>query len=254
VRIGGSVSRAFRTPDFNELYSDGPHLAANSYDVGDPELRAETGIGADVFVRLTRPSLRGEIAAFYNSLQDYISPASRGRVERGTQGTVPRLQFTNTNAVLRGVEGTLEWSISASLIAELTASHVAARFTEARDSIPVFDGVDTTFIAASRYPPLIPPFHGSVSLRFERPRFFVGGQLAFADAQTRIGDFETRTAGYGVVGLTAGVRLIAGSQLHALTLRVENVTDRVYRNHLSRVKEIAPEAGRSASLLYRLSF
>src|SRR5918992_2752859 len=141
VRIGASVSRAFRTPDFNELYSDGPHLAANSYDVGDPELRAETGIGTDVFVRLTRPSLRGEIAAFYNSLDDYISPASRGRVERGTQGTVPRLQFTNADAVLRGVEGTLEWSMSSSLIAEVTASHVAARFTEARDSIPVFDGV-----------------------------------------------------------------------------------------------------------------
>jgi iron complex outermembrane recepter protein len=50
------------------------------------------------------------------------------------------------------------------------------------------------------------------------------------------------------------VRLLTGAQLHAFTLRVENITDRVYRNHLSRVKEIAPEAGRSVSLLYRLSF
>lgn len=254
VRLGASASRAFRTPDFNELYSDGPHLAANSYDVGDPELRPETGLGADVFLRITGESLRGEIAGFHNSLKDYIAPASRGRVERGTQGTVPRLQFTNTDAVLSGVEGDVEWTVTRSFVAELTVSHVTAHFTESRDSIPVFDGSDTTFVAASRFPPLIPPLHGSLSLRFERPRFFVGGHVAFADAQRRLGDFETPTAGYAVGGVSAGVRLITGAQLHALTLRVENVTDRVYRNHLSRVKEIAPEAGRSVSLLYRLSF
>jgi iron complex outermembrane receptor protein len=207
-----------------------------------------------VFVRVTGESIRGEIAGFYNALQDYIAPASRGRVERGTQGTVPRLQFTNTDAVLSGIEGNVEWSITRSFVSEVTVSHVAARFTESRDSIPVFDGVDTTFVPASRHPPLIPPLHGSVSLRFERPRFFVGGHVAFADAQRRIGDFETPTPGYAVGGVSAGVRLITGSQLHALTLRVENITDRVYRNHLSRVKEIAPEAGRSVSLLYRLSF
>jgi iron complex outermembrane receptor protein len=175
-------------------------------------------------------------------------------VERGTQGTVPRLQFTNTDAQLRGIEGELEWTFASSVVASVTLSHVAAKFTEARDSIPIFDGADTSFIAASRYPPLIPPLHGSASLRYERPRFFTGAQVTFADAQRRVGDFETPTAGYGVIGVNAGVRFVTGPQLHSLTLRVENVTDRVYRNHLSRVKEIAPEAGRSASLLYRLSF
>jgi iron complex outermembrane receptor protein len=254
VRVGGSVSRAFRTPNFNELYSNGPHLAANSYEVGDPELRAETGIGADVFLRVSRERVRGEIAIFHNTLDDYIAPASRGRVERGTQGTVPRLQFTNTDAHLRGVEGEVEWSITRSLAAAVTVSHVLARFTESRDSIPVFDGTDTSFVAASRYPPLIPPLHGSASLRYERPPFFVGTHLGFAAEQTRIGDFETPTPGYAIGGVDAGVRLVSGAWLHSLTLRVENVTDRVYRNHLSRVKEIAPEAGRSVSLLYRLSF
>ncbi|MGQ0712187.1 MAG: TonB-dependent receptor [Gemmatimonadaceae bacterium] len=254
VRIGGSVSRAFRTPDFNELYSNGPHLAANSFDVGDPELLAEIGIGAEGFVRVTRGDFRGEIAGFHNTMKNFIAPASRGRVERGTQGTVPRLQFTNTDAVLSGLEAEAEWSITPSVVAAATVSHVLGRFTEARDSIPVFNGTDTSFVAASGYPPLIPPLHGSASLRYERPRHFLGAHLAVAAAQRRIGDFETPTPGYAVVGLNAGMRIVGGSRLHSLTLRVDNVTDRVYRNHLSRVKEIAPEAGRSASLLYRLSF
>jgi iron complex outermembrane receptor protein len=38
VQFGASAARAYRTPDFNELYSDGPHLAAYTYDVGNPRL------------------------------------------------------------------------------------------------------------------------------------------------------------------------------------------------------------------------
>lgn len=254
LRLGASISRAFRTPNFNELYSNGPHLAANSFEVGDPELRAETGHGAEVFVRLAAPRVRAEFAAFYNAMDDYIAPASRGRVERGTQGSVPRLQFTNTDALLRGAEGTIEWSVARSVIAGVTLSHVEARFTERRDSIPIFSGTDTTFVAASRYPPLIPPLHGVMSLRHETPRYFASADLAFAGAQQRLGDFETATAGYAVLGVDAGVRFVAGPRLHHLTIRADNITNRVYRNHLSRIKEIAPEAGRSVSLLYRISF
>jgi hypothetical protein len=35
---------------------------------------------------------------------------------------------------------------------------------------------------------------------------------------------------------------------------VDNLTDEEYRNHLSRVKEIMPEAGRGVSVTYRVVF
>ena len=54
--------------------------------------------------------------------------------------------------------------------------------------------------------------------------------------------------------LTAGVRLLVGARLHTLTLRVDNLLDQEYRDHLSRVKQIMPEAGRNVSLLYRVTF
>ena len=75
-----------------------------------------------------------------------------------------------------------------------------------------------------------------------------------AARQERLGDFETETAGYAVGDVTAGVRLLAGARLHTLTLRVENALDQEYRDHLSRGKEIMPEAGRNVSLLYRVTF
>jgi hypothetical protein len=35
---------------------------------------------------------------------------------------------------------------------------------------------------------------------------------------------------------------------------VDNIADTEYRNHLSRVKSIAPEAGRNFRIAYRLTY
>jgi iron complex outermembrane receptor protein len=252
--LGLSVARAFRTPDVTELFSNGPHLAANSYDVGDPELRPEAGYGVDAFVRVSIERLQGQAAVFGNWLVDYIFPSSRGRVDLGPQGSRPRFQYTNEDARFIGAEGSLALSVTPRLVVEGSVSHVVARFTAPRDSIPVVTPVDTTFVPASVYPPLIPPLHGRVGLRYERATWFVAAGVQVAAAQERLGDFETRTPGYAVGDAAAGVRLFAGGRLHTLTLRVDNAANRTYRDHLSRVKAIMPEPGRNVSLLYRLTF
>lgn len=254
VRVGASLARAYRTPDFNELYSDGPHLAANSYDVGDPSLESESGLGLDAFVRLDRSWARVEVAVFRNALGNYVFPSSRGRAVIGRQGGRPLFQYTNERARFAGAEGTLALPLAARLVLEATASYVAGRFTSARAPIPVIDPPDTTFVTASVHPPLIPPVFGTLEIRYEQPSFFVGGGVRWAGAQRRVGDFETRTAGYVVGDLHAGVRLLIGAQHHAVTLRIDNLTDREYRDHLSRIKEIMPQPGRNVSLLYRVAF
>lgn len=254
LRVGASVARAYRTPDFNELYSDGPHLASNSYDVGDPSLAAESGLGVDAFLRLDRTRIRAEVAVFRNALSDYVFPSSRGRAVIGRQGGRPLFQYTNEAARFAGAEGSLALPLTPQLVLEGTASWVAARFTSERAPIPVIDPPDTTFVDASRYPPLVPPLFGTVELRYERPAFFLGGGIRWAAAQDRLGDFETRTAGYAVGDLHAGVRVLVGGRYHTVTLRVDNLTDAEYRDHLSRIKDIMPQPGRNLSLLYRLAF
>ena len=80
------------------------------------------------------------------------------------------------------------------------------------------------------------------------------GESEVAAEQNRTGEFEDETAGYTVFNLAAGLRLTLGGRLNVLTLSVENLTDEEYRNHLSRVKEIMPEAGRGLYLTYRVVF
>ena len=42
--------------------------------------------------------------------------------------------------------------------------------------------------------------------------------------------------------------------MHTLTLRVSNILDSEWRDHLSRVKAVAPQPGRNIQLLYRVDF
>ncbi len=254
IKVGGSVARAYRTPDFNELYSNGPHLASNAYEVGDPRLDEEAGLGVDAFLRVDRERIHVELAGFSNRLSNYIFPSSRGRAVIGRQGGRPVFQFTNEGARFSGAEGVLSLGLTDRLALEATASYVAASFTTDRAPIPIIDPPDTTFVAASKYPPLIPPLFGNVELRYEQPRYFVGAGVRWAAAQNRLGDFETRTDGHAVGDVHAGVRLLLGGQFHTITLRIDNVANAEYRDHLSRIKEIEPNPGRNVSVLYRLTF
>jgi iron complex outermembrane receptor protein len=254
LRVGGSLARSFRTPDFNELYSNGPHLAAGTYDVGDPDLEQETGTGVEAFVRLARPGLRLEGAAYHNRIDGFIFPSTRGRVEFGTSGGVARAQYTNEDARFTGFELDGEWRAPGALVLEGNASLVRAEFTSERPSIPLFQGTDTVFVEASRHPPLIPPLMGRAGARWERGPWTLGGGVRMAAAQDRVGDFERPTDGYAVADAWGALRLRQGARIHSFTLRVDNLADTEYRNHLSRTKEIMPEPGRSVSLLYRITY
>jgi iron complex outermembrane recepter protein len=77
--------------------------------------------------------------------------------------------------------------------------------------------------------------------------------VATAD-QDRVFDTETPTTGAGVVKLFGAWSKQTRAGLHTITLRLDNATDTTYRNHLSYIKDLVPEAGRSVKLVYGVRF
>ena len=258
-RLGASLSRAFRAPSADELFSQGPHLAAYTYEVGNPELEAETGLGLDLFLRLDRPGISAEAAAFWNEISDYSYPSNTG----DQRGELFVYRNINTDARFTGAEVSARWSVSGALVLDTDVSYVRA-----------------TNLVTDEPLPLIPPLNGRATLRWERERLFVEGGWRGAATQDRVpdrpeipdgstgycddvpegdpcrpvpGEFLP-TAGYALFDLGAGYRWIPGHQVHSITVRLENITDRVYRNHLSRIKELSPEPGFGATASYRITF
>jgi iron complex outermembrane receptor protein len=93
-----------------------------------------------------------------------------------------------------------------------------------------------------------------VGLRFEHGPFHLEGEVRNVGEQTRVYGAETPTDGYTVVNLHCSYRLTTGRALHTFTLRADNVADELYRNHLSYIKDLAPEMGQSLKLVYGVQF
>lgn len=235
IAAGVNVARAFRTPDVTELYSQGPHLATYSVEIGNPDLEAETGLGTDLFLRITRDRVKGEVAVFRNGISNYIFPRRTGETDVPTG--LPIYRFAGESAVLLGFEGRTEWSVTERLVLDGTISQVRGTLTATDEPLP-----------------FIPPRSGRVAARYEAPGYFLGAGVKLAARQDRVGEFEEPTAGHAVLDATAGVRWVALGRVHSVTLRADNITDTEYRDHLSRIKDIMPQPGRSVSLLYRLNF
>jgi iron complex outermembrane receptor protein len=82
----------------------------------------------------------------------------------------------------------------------------------------------------------------------------VGGQLRVATKQDRVFSTETETDGYQLLRLFGSYSIEANQILHTITARLDNATDELYRNHLSLIKDVAPEVGRNFKLLYNVKF
>ena len=234
LALGASAVRAFRTPDVNELYSEGPHLAAHVFEVGNPDLEAEVGRGIDLFLRFESDRMRAEVTGFYNDIRGYLYGEDTGRL---SPTLYPEYQFRGNDAVFSGFEADVDVLVWRGLALEAVASSVNGNLKDTDQPLP-----------------LVPPLRGQVALKYERPLWFIRGEAEMAARQDRTGQFEEATDGYVVYNALAGARLTLGGRLNVVTVSLDNATDTEYRNHLSRVKEIMPEAGRGLSVTYRVVF
>lgn len=238
--LKGSLTRSFQPPAIEELFSEGPHLAAYSYEIGNADLDPERGLGWELEYRLRVPSAECAVAVFRYDVDGYVHAVDTGETEwgPGEEGRLARYQFRGQDARLTGAEVSSSWRLGDSWQLAASASRVIGTLTK----------------GGSQPLPRIPPLTGHLDLTWERPGWFVRATARGASRQDRLGEFETGTAGYAAADLAVEWSRLAGTRFHVVVLRLENAFDAEYRNHLSRIKSIAPEAGRNLSLMYRLHF
>ncbi|WP_138429984.1 TonB-dependent receptor [Fodinibius saliphilus] len=239
---GTALMHSFRAPSQEELYSEGPHLASYSYEVGNPDLEPERGLGKELFLRYKTTTVRAELNLYHNSFDSYIYP-------RNTGSPSPRLpslniyQFIGVDAVFQGFEVSSQLQVlnSWALTGSVSYTHAHSKINNTNDS-------------GWQPLPMIPPLQGTGSITYAEGDLRLGTKVHFAAKQSRTGEFETLTNEYIVFDLFTQYRFQSGNLLHTFSLNIENLFNTTYRNHLSRIKEITPEPGIGASLLYRVYF
>ena len=236
---GVTLMKTFRTPGIEELFSDGPHLAVYSYEIGNAELGSEDGFGTEAFLRYAAKRMKINLTVFRNQIYSYLIQTNTGEKEwgSGAAGWLWIYQYQGQDAILDGAEFSVDTEILPRFQVEASMSYVKGTLT-ASDS------------------PLerIPPLNGKVALRYVTHPLNVHFTARFSDGQHRLGEFEEATAGYVVYDAGFQFSFPWWQLQHQAVVTVENIFDTEYRQHLSRIKLVMPEPGRNVKLLYRLNF
>ena len=228
-----TLSRSSRIPSVEELYNEGPHLAAYTYDVGNPDLDAERGVGVEWLTRLALPQFGATAALFVNDFSNYVTPRNTGRINYAQ--LLPVYETEGVGARFVGAEAFGRWSGCHGLSVEGQVSWVRA--VNIDDDVPLPD---------------IPPLRGTWKLAYKLSNATLGISGEHAADQIRVDTYEAPTDGYSVYGVYASLEYTTRRIRHSVVLSLDNVLNTEYRNHLSRIRLVMPETARNATLNYRL--
>lgn len=226
-----NLSRSHRAPALEELYNEGPHVGTLTFEVGDADLEPETTLGFDAGLRLQSEPINLEVGGFLYDIADYIYLAPTGEFEDG----LPVGEYAQGDARYAGFEATADVRLV--------------------DGVRLLGGVDyvRAELTGSDQPlPRIPPLRARLGLDWHLAGLDVRPEVVLAADQDRTFGAETATDGYTLLNLTASYTFLRGDRQHMLSLRLYNLTDELYRNHSSFIKDLAPEMGRGAQLTYSI--
>lgn len=235
--FGMNLLRTERAPAPEELFSDGPHLATNAFEIGDPTLGVEVARGVDATAHGEFGPVSVTVNGFYTDYRDFVSLLATGGEEDG----LPVFEFVARDAVFKGFESQVEADLFSIGQVDIGASAQV-------------DFVRATFKNNGGNVPRIPPLRSILGMGATSTHFDLRGEVEIASAQNNTAQFELPTDGYTLVNLGLTWRPGGDDDGLSVQLQANNLTDEEARLHTSFLKDVAPLQGRRIFLTLRGEF
>lgn len=233
TNLVANYTHSFRVPALEELYNNGPHIGNIAFEVGNPDLRREAADGLDLSLRRHGRLVHARANLFYYRMRDFVFLAFTDEERHGLRVAY----FSQADARFAGGEAQLDLAVHPALWLNLGMDGVRAELTAS--GVPL---------------PRIPPLRARFGLDMRYRGFLFHPEVVMASDQQRLYPTETRTAGYSTVNLEASYIMARAHHAHIFALSVSNAGNRLYRNHLSFIKDLAPEMGRAIRMSYSMRF
>ena len=236
LKLGVNLSHTGRAPAVEELYSNGPHLATQSFEVGDPDLRSEKSWNGELYARFDGDAFDFSATAFANRFSSFIYEGETGAVE----DDLPVFQYFQRRARVWGIEAEASARLATFGAFNLTADGVA-------------DYVRTN-IRGEGPAPRIPPLRLLGGVELKSAIIDIRGEVEWTDAQTRVAGFETPTDSFTLVNASATWRPFGRDRNIAIIASANNIFDVDARRAASFTKDFVPLSGRDFRVTARFSF
>ena len=235
------IFRTTRAPTIEELYNQGPHLAAYTYERGNHKLDAESGYGAEIEYRAYGEHVNMRGSAYGTWFTNHLAPRATG--DTNWSQILPIYEVRGDEALLYGASASAESAAERGFRAAAGASYVRGFYRNG-------NGLGKRWGDMPQIPPF--KFHGELGYIWQHCR--PSAYTDFALAQKFVDRYEETTPGYVTFGLVLEIRWELALARYSLVFRADNLLDADVRNHLSRLKSVMPEKGRNFGVLAKAEF
>ena len=226
-----NMARGFRAPNMSELGSDGVHEGTLRYELGNPDLKPEYSWQADLGLDFTSQYISAQVALFANRIENYIFAK---RIDLVMEEGLRTYEYTQGDARLLGFEAGIDFHPIHCIHFENTFSFVDAQQLHQPEE--------------TKYLPMTPAPRWTSELKYELTHhchFALNNAYAALGLECNLAqnhyykadDTETRTPSYTLLSLSIGSDLnIHKRKVAEISVTAENLLNRAYQNHLSRLK------------------
>ena len=226
-----NLMRSHRVPALQELYNFGPHLG--NFEVGDPDLDPETTLGLDLGLRHQSGRVGTDLNFYVYDIENFIF----GNHTTEVMNNLRVLDIIQGDSRFVGFDARGSVRLGGQTWASLGIGYVNATLTSTGEAVP-----------------RIPPLRATLGVDIPYGAFTVSPELLLAARQDRVFRDETTTPGYAVLNLDASYIWPRQHMAHMLSFTGYNLTNALFRNHMSFIKDLAPEMGRGFKVGYSLRF
>lgn len=241
--IGGTS----RNPNINELYSYGLHQGVSGYEIGDPNLKQETGIKAILgFEGNVNLKWFFESLAYTHYIDNYIYLQSQNDFITTIRGTFPLFEYKQTDANIFGFD------LGTSYLFTDTFS-VGAKYSYIRGN-NVSESVPLVFMPANNAL-LNADFSGFKEGFFRNSS--LGLSYKYVWKQNHLLDWQDilpAPEAYQLVNINFNSDFMLNNTKINTYFKVKNVFNVAYRDYLNRLRYFSDDIGRSITLGFRVSF
>lgn len=234
-----STTYTQRAPNAQELFSNGNHVATETFEVGNAGLDVQKSVGFDVGLRKTTGRTTGEVNMFYTYFDDFIALSPTGLTDGGSGNAI--FNYENLAAEFYGLEAQARTNIfndaNKALDLEVRGDYLQARNRDTDDHLPR--------IAPAR-------LGGSAIYTVDKVTMRLDTTYNFEQKDTAPNELSTDD--FVMVDFGVNFNIPTKQTDTTLYIKATNLLDEEARNHVSFLKDQAPLAGRSVMLGLRSSF
>lgn len=218
--------RSERAPTQEELFADGPHVATQAFEIGNPTLGKETSNNIDFGIHKYAGSLHFRADVFYNDIDNFVFLANTPDQEDG----LPVQLWSAADAEFWGVEAEASWRFADRGMGEF--------------ELRLFgDTVRADLDAGNGEVPRLSPTRLGTGLDWHRGNWRANVRYYRVLEVDDVAEFETETDSYDMLSANLTYRFLVGANEVELFAKGANLLDQTQRVHTSFLKDFAPMPG-----------